>query len=152
MTLEGLTSASLGEIKTVFNELEPVPAGARQGFFRASFVGPWWLRASAGPGLVLGGLPGWQGKRFIDANTATNVLQRRHGVEEKLRMSCQESVSAVDGRMGVALIYGADAPLPWRWIRDELRMLDDNTWLAMTVVDVPILRGLALPFVLQREA
>ncbi|WXL27666.1 hypothetical protein WG219_09490 [Ectopseudomonas mendocina] len=109
------------------------------------------MRISAGPGLVLGGLPGWQGKRFIDESTATNVLKKGDELVDKLRMGCQEGVSSVDGRRGVALNYGADAPPPWRWIRDELRVLDDDTWLAMTVVDLPLLRCLALPFVLQRE-
>jgi hypothetical protein len=151
MTADCLATASLSQIGAVFRGLQPVPASARQGFFRARFIGPWWLRASAAPGLVLGGLPGWQGKRFLDESTATNVLKTRQGLVEKFRMTCQDGISSVDGRMGVALNYGKDAPPPWRWIRDELRELDDNTWLAMTVVDLPLLRGLALPFLLQRE-
>src|SRR5690606_40646843 len=78
----------------------------RRGFFRACFIGPWWLRATAGPSLALSGLAGWQGKRFVDEGTATNVLQTRQGRIEKLRMQCRAAASPVDGRPGVTLNYG----------------------------------------------
>lgn len=152
MSADALSKAPLRRIRQVFESLEPAPASMRDGFFRARFIGPWWLRASAGPSVALSGLPGWQGKRFLDADTATNVLRGRAGSVEKLRMRCREGRSLVDGRPGIALHYGSEAVPPWRWIVDELRALDDDTLLGMTVIDLPLLRGLAFPFLLRREA
>lgn len=152
MSAHRLSKASLSHIRQVFNELEPAPVQVREGFFRACFIGPWWLRASAGPSVALSGLPGWQGKRFLDADTATNVLRTASGSVEKLRMQCREGASLVDGRQGVALHYGKDAVLPWRWVVDELRVLNEDTLLGMTVINLPVLRHLAFPFLLQRES
>jgi hypothetical protein len=63
--------------------------------------------------------------------------------------------SRLDGRDGVELVYlpedGRPAPLPWRWVRDELRAVDADTILGMTVVDLPLLRRFAFPFLLRRE-
>lgn len=67
-------------------------------------------------------------------------------------------LSQVDGRPGLALHYngmaqaGVPAPFPWRFVRDELRAVDAPTLLGMTVVDLPVLRHLAFPFLLEREA
>lgn len=152
MPVDALSNASLRRIRQMFGLLEPAPAEMRAGAFRARFIGPWWLRVSAGPSIALSGLPGWRGKRFLDAETATNVLDRAGGRVEKLRMQCRECVSLVDGRPGVALHYGCEAVMPWRWIVDELRVLDENSLLGMTVIDLPLLRRLAFPFVLRREA
>ena len=59
------------------------------------------------------------------------------------------------GKPGVALHYvpqdGKPAPTPWRWVRDELRAVDDDTLLGFTVVDLPLLRRMAFPFLLTRE-
>ncbi len=45
--------------------------------------------------------------------------------------------------------YAADAPLPWRWVRDELRAGPDGVVVAMTFVDLPGLRRLGgTPFLL----
>jgi hypothetical protein len=148
MDIEQLRRASLAQINRLFRQLPASRPATRQGFFRARFIGPGWLRASAGPSIALSGLRGWQGKRFIDAQQATNVLQ---GGREKLQMRCVEARSLVDGRLGTALRYAADAAPPWRWVCDELRELDDNTLLGMTVVDLPLLRRLPMPFLLQRQ-
>lgn len=150
MPHDHLTRASLATLRRVFSTLPPAPPSARSGFYQASFIGPAWLRVSARPGIVLGGLPGWLGKRFIDTERATNVLQRRHGCVEKLEMHCTTRTSLVDGAPGVDLSYGDKGPIPWRWVRDELRQLDEHRLLAMTVIDLPGLRRLALPFLLSR--
>src|SRR5690554_2327963 len=79
MPVDALSNASLRRIRQMFGLLEPAPAEMRAGAFRARFIGPWWLRASAGPSIALSGLLGWWGKRFLDAETATNVLDRAGG-------------------------------------------------------------------------
>lgn len=67
-------------------------------------------------------------------------------------MHCVQGMSLVDGQQGVALNYGADAPIPWRWVKDEMRILDDQTYLCMTVIDLPFIRKLSFPFILRRES
>lgn len=149
-------NASIRELKKMFSSLPPPDAAMRHGFFRATFVGPAWLRLSARPSLEVSGLPGWQGKKFLNADDATNVLKRAGGLQEALAMRVTPGVSQVDGKSGLALHYvphdGKPAPLPWRFVRDELRAVDADTLLCMTVIDLPVLRHLAFPFLLQREA
>lgn len=143
---------SLSALKALFLQLPPAPESMRSGFFRARFVGPWWLRLLGGPSVALGGLPGWQGKEFLDANHATNILQKQKQRVQALSMQVLPFTSPLDRKAGVALHYGHDAPVPWRWVTDELRRLDDNTLLCMTVIQLPLLRHLAFPFLLERAA
>lgn len=145
-------TAGVGQIKQYFSTLpNPTPA-QREGFFRASFIGPWWMRISGKPTLDLTGLPNWQGKKFLSSEQSTNVLFHKGEMREALHMTVQNVVSYVDGREGVALCYGTDAPRPWRWVRDELRMVDEHTIMGITYVDLPILRWFPFPFLLERAA
>jgi len=147
--------AAIGELKALFASLPPPPASMRHGFFRADFIGPAWLRQIGRPSVEFSGLPGWQGKRFLNPDDATNILKKGDAFVEALAMRMTAGTSRVDGRQGVALRYvpqGAKpAPIPWRWVCDELRAVDENTMLGMTVVDLPVLRHLAFPFLLERE-
>lgn len=150
--LHRLHRASLRELSRLYSSLQAPAERLRAGSFRAEFIGPWWLRVSSGPSIRLAGLPGWRGKRFLDASTATNVLRTRDGsFIEALTIRCLPGPSLVDGKPGLALHYGAQAPRPWRWVRDELRALDEDTLLAMTVIELPVLQRLAFPFLLVRE-
>lgn len=147
--------ASIRELEALFTSLPAPSAAMRHGFFRASFIGPAWLRKTGGPSVAISGLPGWQGKRFLSADDATNVLAKGDTFREALAMRVVQGVSLVDGKPGVALHYvpqhGQPAPAPWRWVRDELRAVDDDTLLGFTVVDLPLLRRMAFPFLLTRE-
>lgn len=151
MDLTALEKASLQTIKNEFKRLGPVPESLRVGFFNASFIGPWWLRLSAMPSIRLSGLPGWQGKLFLDTYNATNILEINQQQIQRLSMQCIERLSLIDAKQGVVLHYGQAAPIPWRWVVDELRVINDNTFLCMTVVDLPLLRLLSFPFLLRRE-
>jgi hypothetical protein len=147
-----LHHASIDELKTLFSTLPAPDATMRHGFFRASFVGPLWIRKLGRPSLAVSGLPGWQGKRFLSADTATNILKKRDAAVQALSMTVVEGISQVDGKSGVALYYGADAPMPWRWVRDELRAVNEHTLLGITVINLPIIRHFGFPFLLKREA
>lgn len=151
-----LRTASLAELRRLFSSLPPPDAALRHGFFRATFIGPAWIRLSARPSLELTGLPGWQGKKFLTTEAATNVLKKRGNLVQALAMQVTPGVSAVDGKPGLALTYppqnGRPAPFPWRHVRDEMRVLDADTLLCMTIVDLPLLRHFAFPFLLTREA
>lgn len=150
MSLNELKCASLAEIKSIYQKLKPAPMEMRQGIYQAQFIGPWWITKSAGPSLSLSGLAGWYGKRFIQSDKATNLLMNRGEKSEKLEMRCADVVSLIDGAPTVALSYGEKAPMPWRWVIDELRTYDDQTLLCMTIVQLPILRHFPFPFILCR--
>lgn len=150
-----LHGASLRTLRDLFATLPPPAAAVRDGFFRARFIGPAWLRVPAPLSVHLMGLPNWQGKRFLTPDTATNRVIRNGQPQEYLRMTVLPGKSLVDGKDGLALHYlvqpdGTPSPAPWRWVRDELRALDNDTLLGMTVIDQPLLRLLAFPFLLER--
>src|SRR3546814_20332727 len=66
-------------------------------------------------------------------------------------MRLGEDASWADRRPVAVVSYAADAPRPWRWIRDEVRVLDADTLLGMTFTDGPGVRRLGLPFLLRRS-
>lgn len=146
-----LTKSSIRQIRSVYSQLPSANQKERIGDYRAQFIGPWWLRKSAAPSLVLSGLPGWVGKRFIDNNNATNILLLDGERIEKFEMRCIEQFSFVDHKPTIALNYGNTAPIPWRWIVDELRQLDENTMLCMTIINLPFLKNFSFPFLLSRD-
>ena len=125
------------------------------GDLRAEFVAP--LRHVAPAGLGLVGLPRWHGKRFApsgaDELAGINLLRPRSpcgALEERLPMRAVLGQGLADGRPAVVVTYAVDAPRPWRWIRDELRVGPDGTFVGMSYVDLPLLRRGGLPFLLRR--
>lgn len=144
-------NASIDSLKQLFAVSKVPDAAFRHGFFRASFVGPFWYRIAGFPSVHLSGLPHWQGKKFLTPDSATNILRQGEGTVQALSMTVVAGTSLTDGKPGVALHYGKEAPFPWRHVRDELRVLDERTLLGMTRVDLPILRHFAFPFLLERE-
>jgi hypothetical protein len=147
---DNLTKSSISQIQSVYTKLPSANEHARVGDYQAQFIGPWWLRKSAAPSLVLSGLPGWVGKRFIDSNRVTNILLLDGKNIEKFEMQCIEQLSFIDNKPTLALNYGSSAPIPWRWIVDELRQLDENTMLCMTIINLPLLKNFSFPFLLSR--
>ncbi|WP_296604802.1 hypothetical protein [Nocardioides sp.] len=122
------------------------------GDLRAEFVVP--LRHVAPAGLGLVGLPRWHGKRFAPTGggelAGVNLLRAPGGgFEERLPMRAVLGVGLADGRPAVIVTYAEDAPRPWRWVRDELRVLDDGVLVGMSYVDRPLLRRGGLPFLLR---
>ena len=146
-----LAKLSIRQLLTLYSSLSPAAAERRQGLWCARFVGPWWLRASAAPGIALGGMPGWLGKRFDAPDRAVNLLRSGNECREVLPMHCTEQPSWYDGRPCAALAYQTEARIPWRWVRDELRQVDENLWLCLTFINLPLLRRLPCPFLLVRE-
>ena len=147
-----LANLSIRQLLTLYSSLPPVAAEQRSGLWCAHFVGPWWLRMSAAPGISLFGLPAWLGTRFDAPHAAVNVLRAGGATRDVLPMHCSEQPSWFDGQPCVAVAYGAKARMPWRWVRDELRQVDENLWLCLTFINLPLLRRLPFPFVLVRDA
>ena len=125
-------NVSIAGLTDIFQKAALPSTFQRSGFWRARFIGPWWLR-------------------ILTEDTATNVLARGDSTIDALSMQARECPSALDGKPVVALTYGASGPIPWRWVTDELRALDDHTLLGMTRIDLPLLRLMVFPFLLERE-
>lgn len=123
------------------------------GDLAASFVAP--LTRLAPRGLALLGLRRWHGKRFRRAGAGVegaNLVRRDGRLVETLPMTLTDGVSLSDGRPALVISYAGNAPRPWRWVRDELRIAPDGRLVAMTYVDLPLLRSLGgTPFLLTPE-
>lgn len=131
----------------------PVPTEEQlQGRFRALIVGPLWLRMGVRPSLALAGLRGFWGKELCGFGAAKNLVSTRDGVRASFPMELGVLASRFDGRPCAVLSYGPGSPFPWRHVRDELRALGEGHLLGMMLVDTPLLRRLAIPFLLVRTA
>ncbi len=149
--IQGLEQNSLRSFKRLFMTLSPPKMDFLQGVFEAEFVGPAWLRWSAGPSLILGGLRGWWGKELDGVGQGVNIVRRGGAFERVLPMVMRETLSLVDGQAGVSLTYPPGSPFPWPLIVDELRCIDEKQLLALTIVNVKGLRRAAFPFVLHHR-
>ncbi len=121
------------------------------GIYRASFVGPAWLRVGAGPTLAVSGLRNWWGKHIREDGTANNLVLREGKLEARLTMHLVDTTSMLDGRHTLALIYDEENPFPWPYVVDEIRRLDPLTFLGMTHVKAGTLRRIAFPFLLEYQ-
>jgi hypothetical protein len=147
--LDDLNQKSLNYFRGMFASLAiPEPASIR-GVYQGCFVGPAWLRSSAGPALALSGLGGWWGKEFSADGSAINLVLRAGKYGKCFPMKLVPALSFIDGKEGLALHYQQGNPLPWPFVVDELRRIDADTLLGMTIANLRGLRGLAFPFLLQ---
>jgi cholesterol oxidase len=146
----------VGSLRRQWSDLRPLTPDEvlheAVGDLEASFVAP--LTRVAPPGLGLVGLPRWYGKRFrrtaAGSVEGANLVRRDGGLGETLPMRLTEGMSLADGRPALVVTYAAEAPWPWRRVRDELRAAPDGAGVVgMTFVDAPGLRRLGgTPFLL----
>ena len=144
-------SGSLSSCRDMFSSKEPPEPALLQGVYQAAFVGPAWLRLSAGPSLALLGLRGWWGKEFDGAGGAINLVSRGTDLVDKYSMRVESAVSLIDHKDSVRLSYPSSNPFPWPWVIDELRQIDQDHLLGMTIVNLAWLRRIAFPFLLRRR-
>ena len=148
MRARTLNAHSLRGFRRLFITL-PVPdAATLSGTFRAEFVGPGWLRKIAPTALVLGGLGGWWGKQFAGDGRGTNIVHRDGVLAPVMPVDLGLADSLIDRRPCVAVTYPAGSPFPWPWVVDELRFLDDDTLLGLTLLNLRGARRVAFPFLL----
>ena len=149
--IEELNAMSLPEIWRYFGTLKPPEPGSLAGYYRGIFVGSAGLRALWGPLLRLTGLGGWWGKKFDTSGNAVNLTIKRGRGEPRFPMFVVTHRSYLDRQPGLAMRYKPGNPLPWPYILDELRRIDDRALLGMTLVDVRPFRRLAFPFILEKR-
>jgi cholesterol oxidase len=146
--------ASPADLRRIWGAL-PVPDPEElAGSHRAVFVGPAPMRTLAPGALGLAGLPDWFGKRFELSGedgelSGMNLLRRDGGLVDYLEMSARVEPSVIDGAPVLVSTYGPEAPLPWRYVRDEFRRLGSGTLLGMAVLDRPLLRTTGMAFALE---
>ena len=142
-----MAGKSFREYRELYATLDPPESLA--GVWRGKPVGPGWFVTQAGPSLALGGLGGWWGKEFDGQGGIDNLLEREGTFRRALPGRVQEARSLVDGRSCLRIEYPEGSPLPWRWMVDELRQVDERELLGMMVLNVGWLPHLALPFSLK---
>lgn len=151
---------SLGKLRARFADLPAPPPGGVTGTYRAVFVGPAFLRIVAPRAIALAGMSRWYGKRFDGGGGGVNLLRNDDGsLRETLPTNASVEASWLDGRDALVVSYRVDSagnprqessPVPWRWVRDEFRVLGDGALLGLTFAVGPWSRVLASPFVLVR--
>lgn len=147
--LEQLNRLSLFEFPGYFSSLAAPRSNSLRGIYRGTFVGPAWLRALAGPLLVITRMGKWLGKDIDPEGRALNLVRTRGSIMQKFPMRLVERESLIDGKPGLALRYEDSNPFPWPWIIDELRSIQPDLVLGMTITRMGPLVRLPLPFVLQ---
>ncbi|MEH6818996.1 hypothetical protein [Dietzia psychralcaliphila] len=144
--------SSLGTLRTLFTQATPAATPPEPGDYLVTFVGPAPLKVIAPRAIAMGGMPGWRGKRFAAGGTAVNLLDNgRDAVRETLPMRVTLEPSWLDGRPAVVCSYATDGPVPWRWVRDEFRALDERRLLGLTFVGGPWSKAAAAPLLLTRR-
>ncbi len=147
MKAETFNHESLSALRARFLSLPPLDRIA-PGIYRAEFIGPAWM-CKAAPGiLLLGGLGGWWGKEFYGEGHGVNLVYRRGQFQRLFPMRVVPGPSRLDGQTGLSIQYTRDCPLPWPYMIDELRCLNETSVFAMTLVNVGPLHRLAFPFLL----
>ena len=145
-----LDDKPLNTFRPLFGGLiSPQPAELN-GIFLSRLVGPAWLRTAAPSALALGGLGGWLGKEFLLGEQGLNLVQRRGTQKRIFPFLLDYRPSRLDGKPAAVVCYVRPSPFPWGLIIDELRWLDEQTLLGMTLLKFG--PHLAVPFVLQRQA
>ncbi len=151
--IDGLPS-SPAALRKLWGALPAPEPEMLAGSHRAVFVGPAPSRSLAPAALALAGLPGWYGKRFElegEHLTGMNLLEKEGELVEYLAMRAELQPSALDGAPVLVSTYPEEAPLPWRHVRDEFRLVEPGLLLGMAVFDRPAARHIGLPFALEAE-
>ncbi|MBP8055712.1 MAG: hypothetical protein KA314_07700 [Chloroflexi bacterium] len=152
LTVHHLNRLSLPAFRRLFRTLSAPLLESLCGEFHSEIVGPAWMRWIAPPALVMGGLGGWRGKLFDDTGQGVNLVNRRGQMKQVLPMQLARQASLIDQQPVIAVTYAASAPPPWPWIIDELRQLNAQTVLGMTVATRLGLHRVAFPFLLHKKS
>jgi len=150
-----LARRSSRELRTMFRAADCPELAAVTGRFAAELAGPAVVRVAAPIAFRLTGLGDWWGKelRLTDDGTALTGfnLAGPRGERTTLPLHARIAPSRLDGAPALVVGYGADAPLPWRRVVDDLRLHSDGTIVALTF-GLPLTARDGAPFLLRRES
>lgn len=146
----GVHGKSIGAFPALFRSLPVVPVESLQGLYSGQLTGPLWLRLFSGPLLGLLGLPRWWGKLVAGPGVGFNLARHGQAIASTVPFTLERRPSLIDGQLGVTLVYAEAARLPLPWLVDELRPLDENTLLGMSMFARLGLHRLPVPFLLHR--
>lgn len=149
-SIQELNRLPLAAFRELFAALGPVAVAEMHGRFHSQFVGPAWLRQTAPAALTLGGLGGWCGKVFDGQGGGQNLVRRRGDVRQVMPVVLQERPSLVDHHPTLTIVYPHTSPFPWPFIVDEVRRLNDQTLLGLTLITRFGLSRWAFPFLLHQ--
>ena len=143
-----LNKASLKSICEIYSKSAAQTLRALSGIYQAEFTGPSWLQNVAPASLRLVHFANWWGKRFLSAQHGVNLFYDHRGLREDFPFTVRPMPSLVDGKAGLTVQYEQSAPFPWPHVIDELRFIEQDCLLGMTVVNIGVLRELPFPFLL----
>jgi hypothetical protein len=143
------TAVSWREYRRRFAGL-PAPAGL-DGTWDARYLGPAVVRRGAPAVMALTALRGWEGKRFGSDGVGINRCRRGGQPVERLRMRVRTAPSARDGRPAAVVTYEPGQSPLWGRVVDEARELQPGVVLMLSRVELPILRRLTVPVLLERR-
>ncbi|NTX09942.1 hypothetical protein HUA74_27485 [Myxococcus sp. CA051A] len=142
----------LREWRLLFTRLPTPTRDSLPGRYRAELLGPAWFQGFAHRLLGVLGMRGWWGKDIAPGGReGANLVNRVGGVWRAVPLVLREGTSRVDGRTSLQVEYTPEVGWQWRPFVDELRWLEGRTLLAMTHLELPVLRRLTFPFLLHRE-
>ena len=102
-----------------------------------------------GPLLVITRMGKWLGKDIDAGGRAINLVRTHEGIVQKFPKRLVEQDSLIDGKPGLARSYEASNPYLRPWIVDELRSIQPDLVLGMTITQIGPSARLPLPFALQ---
>lgn len=146
-----LNREPLNYFRHLFTTLDALTVAEVNGRYHSQFIGPAWVRTLAPPSLALVGMGSWCGKVF-DGPAGMNRLKRQDEIIEAMPVALVERPSLIDNQPTLTVTYPATSRWPWPHIIDELRRLDTNTLLGMTMAKPLGLHRIAFPFLLHRDA
>jgi len=124
-----------------FGGLAAVDESTSIGDYQAIIVGPKLMQFFAKITLPLIGFYRWKGKRLQGNGKGVNIyLDKNNKDFPKNPMNIATSASWLDRKPALILSYPAGSPFFCRFLRDELRRLDDDTIILVGWIDLPILR------------
>jgi hypothetical protein len=148
LTAQKLNKALLKSIQEIYSKAPAPTLGALSGIYQAEFTGPSWLQNLAPASLRLVHFANWWGKRFLSAQHGVNLFYDHRGLREDFPFTVNSMPSLVDGKAGLTVQYEQSVPFPWPYVIDELRFIEQNCLLGITVVNIGMLSKLSFPFLL----
>jgi hypothetical protein len=126
-----------------FRHLQAVDEKSAAGAYRTIILGSPLAKLASKVILPLIGFRNWKGKRLLGNGKGINIFKRDGQYVDDILMLTAVGESWLDGKPALILTYPPGAPFFTRYLRDELRQLDDNTLIILGWFDLPFVRNSA---------